>query len=181
MRNGIESSAAEDRGNAIVSTLTLREPVLVELPLERQRRVAVIAEVEGRTRAGSPWRLRVADVHLDTALALGHGGPFAARRRQANALVSALAESSDAMVATVLAGDFNAWLGEREPALDVLRRAFPESPQGADRSTWVGPLGVHAKLDHVFVRGPVAASRVQRLPGRFGSDHYPLLTIVSFP
>jgi endonuclease/exonuclease/phosphatase family metal-dependent hydrolase len=180
MRNGIESSDSEDRGNAIVSTLTLHQPVVVELPLERQRRVAVIAEVDGWTRTGSPWRLRVADAHLDTALALAHGGPFAARRRQASALVSALSESSTATVATVLAGDFNAWLGEREPALELLRRAFPETPQGADKPTWVGPLGIHARLDHVFVRGAAASSRVQRLPGRFGSDHYPLLTIVSF-
>ncbi len=180
MRNGIESSDPEDRGNAIVSTLTLHEPVVVELPLEHQRRVAAIAVIEGRTRTGSLWRLRVADVHLDTAFAIAHGGPFAARRRQANALVGALAEPSAPTVATVLAGDFNAWLGAREPALDVLRRAFPETPQGADKPTWVGPLGIHAMLDHVFVRGPVSSSRVQRLPGRFGSDHYPLLTMVSF-
>jgi endonuclease/exonuclease/phosphatase family metal-dependent hydrolase len=180
MRNGIESSDPEDRGNAIVSTLTLHEPVVVELPLEHQRRVAAIAVVEGRTRTGSPWRLRVADVHFDTALAIAHGGPFAARRRQADALVGALAESSDATMATVLAGDFNAWLGAREPALDLLRRAFPETPEAAGKPTWVGPLGVHATLDHVFVRGPVVSSRVQRLPDRFGSDHYPLLTMVSF-
>lgn len=181
MRNGLEPSDPEDRGNAIVSTLTLHGPVVVELPLEHQRRVAAIAEVEGRTRTGSPWRLRVADAHLDTALAITSGGPFAARRRQASALIGALADSSAATVATVLAGDFNAWLGDRDPAFGALRRAFPGTPQGPDQATWVGPLGVHARLDHIFVRGPVASSRVQRLPGRFGSDHYPLLTILSFP
>jgi len=46
--------------------------------------------------------------------------------------------------------------------------------------TWKGPLGLHATLDHIFVRGPVSPLRVMRLPDRFGSDHYPLLTVVHF-
>jgi len=117
-------------------------------------------------------------VHLDTALALGHGGPFAARRRQAEALVDALTGPS--AVPTVLAGDFNTWRGDGEPALALLRRAFPETPRMSDGPTWVGPLGIHARLDHVFVRGPVASARVERLASRFGSDHYPLLAIVEF-
>jgi endonuclease/exonuclease/phosphatase family metal-dependent hydrolase len=178
MRNGIDAVDAEDRGNAIVSTLPLHDAVVVELPLEHQRRVAVIVTVEGHMQSGAQWRLRLANVHLDTALALGHGGPFAARRRQAEALVDALAGSSS--VPTVLAGDFNTWRGGGEPALALLRRAFPETPQMPDGPTWVGPLGIHARLDHMFVRGPVASARVERLASRFGSDHYPLLAIVDF-
>jgi endonuclease/exonuclease/phosphatase family metal-dependent hydrolase len=178
MRNGIDAVDAEDRGNAIVSTLPLNDALVVELPLERQRRVAAAVAVEGHNRRGAPWRLRVATVHLDTALALWHGGPFAARRRQAEALVQALPGSPGA--ATVVAGDFNTWRGDGEPALALLRRAFPETPRMPAGPTWVGPLGLHARLDHVFIGGPVASARVTRLPSRFGSDHYPLLAVVDF-
>ena len=178
MRNGIDAIDSEDRGNAIVSTLALSDAVAVELPLEHQRRVAAVATVEGHTRSGAPWRLRVANVHLDTALALGHGGPFAARRRQAEVLVDAL--TGYPAIPTVLAGDFNTWRGDGEPALAVLRRAFPDTPQMSKGPTWVGPLGIHARLDHVFARGPLTSTRVERLGSRFGSDHYPLLAIVSF-
>jgi endonuclease/exonuclease/phosphatase (EEP) superfamily protein YafD len=44
----------------------------------------------------------------------------------------------------------------------------------------VGPLGIHATLDHVFARGRASAIDVRRLPDRFGSDHYPLLARVRF-
>jgi endonuclease/exonuclease/phosphatase family metal-dependent hydrolase len=178
MRNGIDAIDPEDRGNAIVSTLPLHDAAVVELPLEHQRRVAAIVTVEGHMRNGAPWRLRLANVHLDTALALSHGGPFAARRRQAEALVDALTGSSE--VPTLLAGDFNTWRGDGEPALALLRRAFPETPRMPDGPTWIGPLGIRARLDHVFVRGPVASAHVERLASRFGSDHFPLLALVRF-
>src|SRR4030095_974677 len=109
MRNGIASVDPEDRGNAILSTLDLSDPVVVELPMENQRRNAVVATVQAQARDGSPWVLRVANVHLDTALAITRGGPFAARRRQAHALIDSLRTPED--VPTVLAGDFNTWGG----------------------------------------------------------------------
>ena len=108
MRNGGDPDAPEDRGNAIVSTLPLDSPAVIELPFEHQRRAAALAVVEGCTRAGLGWRLGVVDVHFDTALALTRGGPLAARRRQAAALVEALAAAPDDIV---LGGDFNTWLG----------------------------------------------------------------------
>ena len=43
---------SEDRGNAIVSTEPLHTPFAVELPLERQRRVAVGAGIDVRTPNG---------------------------------------------------------------------------------------------------------------------------------
>jgi endonuclease/exonuclease/phosphatase family metal-dependent hydrolase len=177
MRNGDdEQGDPEDRGNAIIATLPLRAPTIVELPFERQRRVAATAVVEGRTRSGSAWRLRVADVHLDTALALTRGGPLAARRRQAAALVEALAEAAED---TVLGGDFNTWFGSREPALKTLRLAFPDA--GPDRAaTWKGPLGLHARLDHLFARGGARLQSIERLHDRLGSDHYPVLGVVRF-
>jgi endonuclease/exonuclease/phosphatase family metal-dependent hydrolase len=182
MRNGFTDVEREDRGNAIASTLALQQPTVVELPLEHQRRVVAVAVVEGRTSAGTPWTVRVADVHLDTAVALTHGGPFAARRRQAEALVAGLAATAPKadVLTTVVAGDFNTLMGSRESAIGYLRRAFPDGPAPPDETTFQGPLGFHATLDHVFVGGPVKAVDVRRLPSRFGSDHYPLLATISF-
>jgi endonuclease/exonuclease/phosphatase family metal-dependent hydrolase len=184
MRNGASvAGGGEDRGNAIVSTLPLSGVRLIELPLERQRRVAIAATAQGRTRTGAEWRLDLVDVHLDTALAWLHRGPFAARRRQASALLAALdgfAADGSGRGATVVAGDLNTWMGDDEPAVRLLRDAFPGTPAAERAPTWRGPLGLHATLDHVFVRGAIAASPVVRLPGQFGSDHFPLLTIVRF-
>jgi endonuclease/exonuclease/phosphatase family metal-dependent hydrolase len=176
MRNGVAAIDAEDRGNAMLSTLDLHDLVVVELPMERQRRTAAVAVVRGRRRDGSPWLLRVANVHLDTALAILRGGPFAARQRQALALIEALRTPED--LPTVLAGDFNTWWGPTEPALNILRSAFPETPRTPNLKTWSGPLGIHAQLDYIFIRGPLKEVRVQRLPSRFGSDHYPLLAVL---
>jgi endonuclease/exonuclease/phosphatase family metal-dependent hydrolase len=176
MRNGIASIDAEDRGNAILSTLDLHDLVVVELPMERQRRTAAVAAVQATARDGSLWVLRVANVHLDTALAITRGGPFAARRRQAHALIEALRSPED--LPTVLAGDFNTWWGASEPALNILRSAFPQTPRTANLQTWRGPLGLRAQLDYMFIRGPLEGVRVQRLSSRFGSDHYPLLAVL---
>ena len=62
MRNGPELQ--EDRGNAIVSSEPLLDPVALELPFERQRRVAIGASVRVRTRAGIET-LNVFNVHLE--------------------------------------------------------------------------------------------------------------------
>jgi endonuclease/exonuclease/phosphatase family metal-dependent hydrolase len=182
MRNGFTDLEREDRGNAIASTVALRQPAVFELPLEHQRRVVAVAVVEGRTTTGEPWMVRVADVHLDTALALMRGGPSAARRRQAEALVTALAATAPDTdrLTTIVAGDFNTMFGSREPAIAYLRRAFPDGPAMPDTTTFSGPLGFRATLDHVFVGGPVKSVEVRRLPSRFGSDHYPLLATISF-
>lgn len=185
MRNGLARTpdSAEDRGNAIVSPLPLADPRVIELPLERQRRVVAAAAIDGRTTSGVPWRLDLVNVHLDTALALLHGGPFAARRRQAAALIDALRlpeRETNGGGPTVLAGDLNTWRGDGEAAVRLLARAFPDTPAAARVSTWRGPLGVHAALDHIFVRGAVAASPVIRAPDRLGSDHFPLLTVLRF-
>ena len=177
MRNGIASVDPEDRGNAILSTLDLRDPVVVELPMENQRRTAVLATVQAQARDGSPWTLRVANVHLDTSLAITRGGPFAARRRQAHALIDALGARTDEP--TILAGDFNTWWGPTEPAVNILRSAFPQTPRTPNLATWHGALGLHAQLDYMFLGGALTPAKVQRLSSRFGSDHYPLLAVVT--
>ena len=181
MRNGLVDVRREDRGNAIVSTIPLARPALIELPLEHQRRVAVVTTVGGETRAGAAWRLRIENVHLDTALALTRGGHFAARRRQTEALIAALqatALEDDVRPTTIVGGDFNTW-GWREPAVDMLARTFPDARGTVGDPTWIGRLGVHATLDHLFASG-AARVEVRRLPSRFGSDHYPLLAVVTF-
>jgi len=181
MRNG--ERAVEDRGNAILSTLPLNDPTLVELPVERQRRVAIVSSVQGIDRAGQRWHLGLVDVHLDTALALLNGGPFEARRRQVVALLDMLrplGALNGPDRTAVIAGDFNTWEGRGEPAIMLLRQEYEDGAGAIEAPTWTGPLGLHATLDQIFVRGPAARSPVVRLPGRFGSDHYPLLTILEF-
>src|SRR5262249_7585504 len=162
MRNGLTDVEREDRGNAIASTLPLQQPTLLELPLERQRRVVAAGMVAGQTAAGRPWILRLADVHLDTALALTRGGPVAARRRQAESIISGLRTTAPAndYLTTVVAGDFNTLLGSRESTVRLLRQTFPDGPAPLDVTTFSGPLGFHAVLDHVFVRGAVRAVEV---------------------
>ena len=61
-----------------------------------------------------------------------------------------------------------------------LRGEFPDTPTADSAPTWTGPLGLHARLDHIFVRGGVSPSHITRLPSRLGSDHYPLMTVVRF-
>ena len=60
----------------------------------------------------------------------------------------------------MLAGDFNTWWGPTEPALNILRSAFPQTPRTVKTETWRGPLGLHAQLDYMFIRGPLAPSVV---------------------
>ena len=178
MRNGREGAPeAEDRGNAILSTMPLEQVVAIELPFERQRRVAIASTIRGRTSSGAEWSLTLADAHLDTAFALARGGPIAARRRQADALIQALDLAGGS--STVVAGDFNTWLGDGEAAIRHLRRAFPDARQSRHQPTWsIGVVG--ATMDFVFARASGREINVRRLAERLGSDHYPLLAEIRF-
>jgi endonuclease/exonuclease/phosphatase family metal-dependent hydrolase len=170
MRNG---DAAEDRGNAILTTLPLESIEAVELPLGHQRRVAVAATI-APPRSIPPFR--VVNAHLDTALRFGAGGPATWRRHQAGALVEVFAGSE---VPTIVAGDFNTWWGTDEPAVRDLLRAFPGIVDRGGRETWRGPLAAGARLDHIFASGWRAPLEARRVPQRFGSDHYPLYVVVT--
>jgi endonuclease/exonuclease/phosphatase family metal-dependent hydrolase len=169
MRNGGPLSD-EDRGNAILSTLPLTDLLAIELPFERQRRVAVAATVHGIDAEGQPWQLRVASAHLDNLASVKYGwlgGEFG-RARQARALRDALASDG----ATVLGGDFNTWFGFTERAFVETLAAFPDTPLTDRRATFAGLL----RLDHLFFRldeGWDAA--FARGESRFGSDHFPLV------
>jgi endonuclease/exonuclease/phosphatase family metal-dependent hydrolase len=179
MRNGRTPSAnAEDRGNAILSTFPLDQVVAIELPFERQRRVAIAATIRSRTGGGTEWSLTLADAHLDTAFAAARGGPIAARRRQADALIDALDIAAPSST-TVVAGDFNTWLGGGETAIRHLRRAFPDAKVPRPQATWSAGV-VGAMMDFVFARTGGREIDVRRLPERLGSDHYPLLAELQF-
>jgi endonuclease/exonuclease/phosphatase family metal-dependent hydrolase len=165
----------DDRGTAIVSTQPIHGVRIVELPFEKQRRLAVAGVLDGAAADGGPWRLHVTTVHFDTNVGLFRGGPGAARRRHARAVLDAIADLPSPLV---LAGDLNTWWGDDEPAVKMMRRALPDARPLKARETWRGPLGVGNKLDYVFARGTAAPVTVERAGDRFGSDHWPLIAVV---
>ena len=161
MRNGKSADdPREDRGNAILSTLPLTDPVAVELPGERQRRVVIVA----RTAAVS-----VGTVHLD---ALGGGKrlwlfwtPWM-RDGQIRSLASQLPDGP-----LVIGGDLNTWHGRHELAARFLKGLTRETGVTASRHG----LGLRV-LDYLFFRvGPTRRAQYRHLANRYGSDHRPLV------
>jgi endonuclease/exonuclease/phosphatase family metal-dependent hydrolase len=176
MRNGGPDISAEDRGNAILSTVPLTEHSAIELPFERQRRVAVAATVAGTTPSGRPWRLRVVSAHLDNMVGARRlwiaGGEFG-RTRQARGLVSALADQGP----LVLGADLNSWFGFRDGAYRAASTAFPQTPVSDRRATFHGLL----RLDHLFFRlNDGWTAQFARADATYGSDHYPLVGHIDF-
>jgi len=161
MRNGrLAGDPAEDRGSAILSTLPLSEPIAVELPGERQRRVVIIA------KAGST---SVAVVHLD---ALGSNKRLRVfwtpwvRDMQVRAMASALPAGP-----LVVGADLNTWHGRDELAARFLRQLFRATPHSVNRQG----LGLRV-LDYMFFRAaPHQRARYTQVERRYGSDHRPLV------
>jgi endonuclease/exonuclease/phosphatase family metal-dependent hydrolase len=172
MRNGGGDQPAEDRGNAILSTLPLRDPWALELPLERQRRVAVAARVDfGSAKDG----LLLVSAHLDNRSSwraafrsFGTG-----RTGQARWLVRALLGEP----AVALGGDFNTWLrGTDARALSLLREGFPLPKAPLQRPTLIIPLFPDRAVDHIFFRLPAGWTAGRSVgEASYGSDHRPLL------
>jgi endonuclease/exonuclease/phosphatase family metal-dependent hydrolase len=179
MANGRPSSTepAEDRGNAILSSLPLHDLTAIELPFEAQRRVAAAATVSGTTAAGKPWTLRLVNVHLDnksrpSRLLQSLGG---GRARQARALIEAIGEDSGAVVG----GDMNTWsMGFMEGATRVFARHFPLPLKHPTEPTFaVGGM----RLDRLMYRLPsTLTAETRRLADRRGSDHHPLIGTIRF-
>jgi endonuclease/exonuclease/phosphatase family metal-dependent hydrolase len=174
MRNG-GSASDEDRGNAILSNLPLSGLEAIELPFERQRRVAISATVEGRTSTGAPWRIRLVSAHLDNMGSAKRGwvGSEYGRTRQARGLAALLHDDRP----TILAGDFNTWFGFSDQVFRETAHEFPQTRVTDRRATFRGLL----RLDHVFYRLPSGwRLDVRRGESRFGSDHYPLVGSLHF-
>jgi endonuclease/exonuclease/phosphatase family metal-dependent hydrolase len=172
MRNGAEIN--EDRGNAIIATEPLQDLFALELPFERQRRVAAGAAIAVKTPAGIE-RLHLVDTHLE---------PLAApsslwilknpRRRQVNALLDTVqrARFDDSGVGTIIGGDFNTVQGgDREEAYRKLRAWSQSLGEEDDRSTHL--MG---RLDYIFARlSPEWQVSTRRIDEKYGSDHHPVL------
>jgi endonuclease/exonuclease/phosphatase family metal-dependent hydrolase len=184
MRNGEGTPGeGEDRGNAILSTLELAEPVVVELPVERQRRVAISAVIAGATSGGMQWELRVISLHLANRTGLSRFlDTFGrARLRQASFLTLVL-DRHDDQRPSVVGADLNTWLHQDdEPVVTHLRGRYPEPaepPEGGtyDASRWPDP-----QLDYLMFSLPASwAASYRRLDDTYGSDHYPLLGWIVF-
>jgi hypothetical protein len=161
MRNGTSGDdPAEDRGSAIVSTVPLANPIAVELPGERQRRVVITAQL------GS---FSVAVVHLD---ALGGGNRLRLfwtpwmRDVQVRSTASMLPDGP-----LVVGADLNTWHGRDELAVRFLGRLFRATPLSIDRHG----LGLRV-LDYMFFRAaPHQRARYRQAEHRYGSDHRPLV------
>ena len=161
MRNGKSpDEPAEDRGSAILSTLPLSQPIAVELPGERQRRVMVVA------RAAS---VSVAVIHLDPL-----GGDRRLRLFWTPWMRDVQVRSAASLLPDgplVIGADLNTWHGRDERAARFLARAFEATPLSIDRHG----LGLRV-LDYMFFRaGAGRRAHYHQVDRRYGSDHRPLV------
>ena len=173
MRNGPE--LREDRGNAIVSSEPLLAPFALELPLARQRRVALGAAVQVQTIDGLK-RLELVDAHLEPLSSPKTLWVFRnPRAGQVRAILDVLDTpryADDAVAGVVLGGDFNTIRSGAGEDAYRLARAWSHSLGHED------PRNTHmmGRLDYLFFRladGWTAST--ERLDERFGSDHYPVI------
>jgi endonuclease/exonuclease/phosphatase family metal-dependent hydrolase len=156
------------RGNAIVSTRPLGETRGIELPRERQPRMAALAVI---TVNNQP--LFVVSTHFENRLSWLRGGVFSdvARGRQAEALLGMLPDGPG-----ILGGDINTLLGPAEPAWRLLSGRFPDTPKDPADPTFRDRL----VLDHLFFDLPDGwTSRRRVIEDRYGSDHHPVLGLVT--
>ena len=166
----------EDRGNAILSTEPLADLTAIELPFERQRRVAVAATLQIRGTVGEAWPLRVASVHLENTASARRLRVLAPepRRRQAAGLLAVLPPTLPLLVG----GDLNTWFGYLERTYKTMAGAVPDIGTTDRRPTFARFL----RLDHVFARLPDGwTAKAIRLADNLGSDHYPILARVRAP
>ena len=181
MRNGgPDGGPPEDRGNAILANVPLLAPRAIELPFERQRRVAVAASAAIGTKT-----VAFCSLHLDNRTrwqyvwrAFG-----SARRRQMAGLLNTFPGSAEAD-ALVIGGDFNTWVrGRREGAYKLARRRFPLPEIPDPKPTHHFEIGGWLRhSDHLLFRLPDGwRGEYHRLDDTFGSDHYPLVGTLTPP
>ena len=126
MRNGDPGETDEDRGNAILSTEPLTDLAAIELPFERQRRVAAVATIHVRGGDGHLRAIRLASVHLENTASRRRLRVLAQepRRRQAQALLAVMPQEAPLLIG----GDFNTWFGT---PIAPTRRWRPPCPTSA--------------------------------------------------
>lgn len=176
MRNGGPHDPPEDRGNAILSSLPLEDPEVVELPPERQRRTVAGARVRATDGNGALAGVHLLSVHLENRAPWRRlwRTPGAARRAQARTLIAALPPEDDAP--RVLGGDLNSWWGEqREPAVRELRTRYPHPAHLPALPTHHWELGLDRQSDYLLFRLPPGwSAEATRLDDEGGSDHWPV-------
>src|SRR5262245_36117553 len=150
MRNGAD--LREDRGNAVISTEPFVTAVALELPLARQRRVAIGVAVDV-TSGSDTKRLAAINAHLETLSSPATLWVFRNPRPQQMRAVLALANSpvfgSNEMAGVVIGGDLNTILAGADERVSALGRAWSRYLIHEDpRPTH--PMG---RLDHLFFRG----------------------------
>lgn len=159
--------APRSSGNAILSTVTLSETHVVQLPQARQPRAAAAGSID---IVGE--RLFVVSVHLENRLSWWRLGVFAdnARGRQAEALIAALPPGHG-----MVGGDMNTMLGPAERAWRALLERFPDTPPEDPPPTFRDRL----VLDHLFFDLPDGWTATRQvLRRRYGSDHHPVLGVI---
>jgi endonuclease/exonuclease/phosphatase family metal-dependent hydrolase len=171
MRNGPPGLTSEDRGKAILASARLQDVAALELPLERQRRVALGATLLIQTPSGSPVPVRFVNAHF-TNMVMHHAWILSesGRLRQARALAQALRPDGP----MILGGDLNSWFGYRDAAYRELARTLSRA-QSEDRRATFGPM----RLDHLLFRLPAGwHAELRRADRKYGSDHYPLVATI---
>ncbi|HKY22146.1 MAG TPA: endonuclease/exonuclease/phosphatase family protein [Vicinamibacterales bacterium] len=161
MRNGssVEDPPA-DRGSAILSTVPLSEPVAVELPAERQRRVLVFAKLAD---------LSIGVIHLDALGGAKRLWIFFTPWLREVQVRSAEALLKDGPL--VLGADLNTWHGIDEQAVRFLKKLGRPTPVSLERHG----SGLRV-LDYLFFRaGDGRRAHYRQLARRYGSDHRPLV------
>ena len=148
----------------------------IELPFERERRVAISADIAGTTTAGTPWRIRLVNLHLDARSSWKHfyRSFGAGRVGQMQWLLEALRDDD---APAVLGGDFNSWVGGADESAVRMLAGMGLRPRAAAPRVHLDPAaGSSETLDHVFYRLPSGAvAHTREIEDAYGSDHRPLL------
>jgi len=175
MRNGYQEidGVREDRGNAILSTFSLTDPIAIELPFEAQRRVAVGATVH----IPAADSLRVLSLHLDTSSSLLRtlGTGNSTRLRQGLGAVEALALAERITDVRILAaGESPQEPPETRPETEDCDRARAEphpisTVLAGDLNTWSDGQTVIQHLMCYFPASPPLDGQSTR--GVFPADH----------
>jgi hypothetical protein len=174
MRNGNSpDDGPADRGSAILSTIPLFEPMAVELPGERQRRVVVVAKLALPPMisgvSGTRQAVSVGVIHLDALGAANRLWLFGTSWMRALQVksIEALLPSGN----LVLGADLNTWHGTSEPAARYMTQLFAATPVAVNRNG----LGLRV-LDYMFFRtGENRRAYYEVVPKAYGSDHRPLV------